>query len=383
MKVLYIASPGLGGANISLALLIKRLEEKGIEAKVIVANKEYLSFFRRYNISVDFVPVKFTTWPAYCSWYEKISFIPRLIVKLCYTYAISFMQLRRKVKQFKPDLIHTNVSCFSVGHLVANSLSIPHVYHVREYGDLDFGWNLYPSFKGYSKRLQSTYSIAITKDIAKHFSLKPPKNRVIYNGISDGEINQDDYYTKGFLYVGYITENKGFSELVRAYCQYVANGGNTKLYVAGSGEENYLNKEKDYIDCHNCAENVIFLGQCTNVNQIMASAKAIIVCSKNEGFGRITAEAMFNKCLVIGRNTGGTKEQFDNGVELSGGEIGIRYLKEEELSKSLTAVDMMLEEEKDAIKKRALKTVTELYTLDKCAGNVLHFYEEILNNHVN
>lgn len=40
---------------------------------------------------------------------------------------------------------------------------------------------------------------------------------------------------------------------------------------------------------------------------------ALIVPSPFEAFGLITAEAMFNKCLVIGRDTAGTKEQFDNG----------------------------------------------------------------------
>ena len=45
----------------------------------------------------------------------------------------------------------------------------------------------------------------------------------------------------------------------------------------------------------------------------MSKALALFVPSSFEGFGFITVEAMFCGCLVIGRNTGGTKEQFDNG----------------------------------------------------------------------
>lgn len=45
----------------------------------------------------------------------------------------------------------------------------------------------------------------------------------------------------------------------------------------------------------------------------MNRATALIVPSPFEAFGLITAEAMFNKCLVIGKDTAGTKEQFDNG----------------------------------------------------------------------
>jgi glycosyltransferase involved in cell wall biosynthesis len=38
----------------------------------------------------------------------------------------------------------------------------------------------------------------------------------------------------------------------------------------------------------------------------MAHATALIVSSYHEGFGFITVEAMFNGCLVIGNNKGGT-----------------------------------------------------------------------------
>ena len=40
----------------------------------------------------------------------------------------------------------------------------------------------------------------------------------------------------------------------------------------------------------------------------MAHAAAFLMCSENEGLGRVSIEAMFYGCLVIGRNSGGTKE---------------------------------------------------------------------------
>ncbi len=42
--------------------------------------------------------------------------------------------------------------------------------------------------------------------------------------------------------------------------------------------------------------------------RLMRSAKALLVTSRFEGFGRMTAEANMCGCLVIGRNTGGTSE---------------------------------------------------------------------------
>lgn len=57
----------------------------------------------------------------------------------------------------------------------------------------------------------------------------------------------------------------------------------------------------------------------------MSKAQALIVASRFEGFGFITTEAMWNDCLVIGKNIAGTKEQFDNGVAETGHEIGLRF----------------------------------------------------------
>ena len=64
----------------------------------------------------------------------------------------------------------------------------------------------------------------------------------------------------------------------------------------------------------------------------MRQAKAIIIPSHNEGFGRCMPEAMFNGCLCIGHDTGGTKEQMDNGTEATGEDIALRYQTEDQLT---------------------------------------------------
>lgn len=66
----------------------------------------------------------------------------------------------------------------------------------------------------------------------------------------------------------------------------------------------------------------------------MAEASAIIISSQSEGFGRVMAEAMYNGCLVDGKNAAGIKEQFDNGLQFCDQEIGIRYSDYGDLSLS-------------------------------------------------
>ena len=46
----------------------------------------------------------------------------------------------------------------------------------------------------------------------------------------------------------------------------------------------------------------------------MSGATAFLMCSENEGLGRVTVEAMFYGCPVIARNTGGTLDFIEDKV---------------------------------------------------------------------
>jgi len=113
----------------------------------------------------------------------------------------------------------------------------------------------------------------------------------------------------------------------------------------------------------------------------MSEATALLVPSIHEGFGFITAEAMLNKCLVIGNNTSGTKEQFDNGFQRHKQEIALRYSGQEELFETMKRVlDNGVEHYRPMIE-RAHETVCSLYTIEQSAEKVYDYYLKILKNY--
>ena len=81
----------------------------------------------------------------------------------------------------------------------------------------------------------------------------------------------------------------------------------------------------------------------------------------NEGFGFITAEAMFNGTIVIGKDTGGTKEQMDNGKALAKTEIAFRYKNLQDLTDLLFYVQNLNKDTYMAMAKKAQEVVCELY----------------------
>ena len=116
-----------------------------------------------------------------------------------------------------------------------------------------------------------------------------------------------------------------------------------------------------------------------DILSLYKEAKALIVPSLSEGFGFITAEAMFCGCLVIGNDTAGTKEQFDNGLEMTGEEIALRYTKQEELVQHLIDVTNEPIKHYEPMILRAQQVVTQLYSTETHAERVYEFYNYILN----
>ena len=109
----------------------------------------------------------------------------------------------------------------------------------------------------------------------------------------------------------------------------------------------------------------------------MRKAKALIVPSFFEGFGFITAEAMANGCLVIGRDTAGTKEQFDNGNEFAGKEIGLRFNDNEELVVQMKkAINMSQSELADLID--SAQIISRRYTIENNTKKIIAYYKQII-----
>jgi hypothetical protein len=81
----------------------------------------------------------------------------------------------------------------------------------------------------------------------------------------------------------------------------------------------------------------------------------------------------------MGRNSMGTKEQFDNGLTFIGREIGIRYSSQSELADLMSEV---IRKGIDAYREMicdAQETVFNLYTIERCYDSLLNFFYKIEN----
>jgi len=389
MKILYILSSTtpFGGASKSFLTLIRFMKQTGVTPMVVVPDTEGLcAELKESDIAYHVAFFRWGVYPPLETLKDKILFIPRLFGRI-YANWIGTRQVCAIARTFKPDIIHTNVSVITVGYRAAQKLHIPHVWHIREYGDLDFHLRYMPTRRQFIHALHrpGSYSICITNALASYNGLSDfLQSRIIYNGIVPTTKNaprnisweRDPY----FLFAGHIESAKGVKEMIRAYASCVNKMSiRHSLWIAGKvTNPEYFNEIQAFIKQSHLEKDIVFMGELSNLPEYMQKAKAVIIPSLSEAFGRVMPEAMYNNALVIAYDNAGSKEQLDNGLRLTGEEIGLRYTTEDELSRIMLHVANDGLQPYSEMIARAHRTVCELYSKERYTEKVLSFYKFIL-----
>lgn len=257
------------------------------------------------------------------------------------------------LRSFNPSIIYSNTSVINMGLLVAKSLKIHHVWHLREFqvyprefpvSDFelfpDFGW-------WYFKKNLNKSDIVITNSSAlkKFYSnfLSKKKIKIVYNGIAKLEnvSKKTETIDYMFLMVGTLSENKGHRCAILAARQLLNKGYNFKIDIVGAGK--LKNKFEVLIKDLELNEIVKLHGQSSDVSSFYRKADCYLMCSNSESFGRVTVEAMLHKLPVIGRKTkfSATEEIIRDNID------GLLY---KELNELEVKMEYMLNNKKQGIK---------------------------------
>lgn len=367
----------MAGSTISFVNLIDSLREYDVESYVILPKdqKDDHELIKQLE-SMGCVCKKCHITNTACT---VSSNRLKSLVKYCLIYfklLRSTFEVYKLVKEIKPDIIHTNVGVIHEGYNVSKLTKIKHVWHLREYQTKDFSWKIFPTENIFKKKLSLSYSICITKDIQDYFDLSSnSKSKVIYNPIIKSSSTKTEPSDKEnyFLVANRIAKEKGIEDIIEAFGKsYIAEAG-TKLIVAGNGEQEYVAFLKKKCENLGISENVNFIGYRNNITEMMIQAKAVIVGSYNEGFGRMTAEANMLGCLVIGRNSSGTHEIL---TETHGGFL---FDSIDEFSEIIIKVCKMSNDDIKNFMILPQQKAIQLYNSEKSAENVMNLYKSILS----
>jgi len=341
MKILFITHySALYGANRSLLNLIDGLKKYNIEPFVVCPSKgEITKILKEWEIPFAIFPFK--SWmssPIKISKKMPFTFIKLKYYIISALISLKIIQFRkliinlialpfliRQIKRWNIDILYTNSSVIPIGALIAIILKKPHIWHIREFGKLDY--QLYYDWgrKYFEKLLNKAEAIIAISKAVKENVLNNIQSKiyVIYNGvISEAEcnilkgrafaFNVPSNYT--FAIVGFVHPNKGQEHAIRALALLKKDYTNIKLIIVGSGSDKYLEYLKKLCFDLEVEDDIEFWGYISNPFEAYLKADAVLMCSKFEAMGRVTAEAMAVARPVIGYNNGGTAEIIEDEV---------------------------------------------------------------------
>lgn len=380
MRILYVThSSNLAGSNKALLNIIQKVIILGHDILVVTDNKSGLFLEALDNLKVPYRECRViqSTWHDAPNILKKI----RYNIKNFLREYRSFVDVDKIVHEFKPDLIHTNVGPLAAGIMAALKNSIPHVWHQREYTNRYPGLCFFPSFGVFLKltHLNNNFNICITKGVFNNINGRKECDQIIYDGVFS--INNLPVVQKEkidyVLFVGNVHPGKGTKDVIINFLKFNQKHPGYELLIVGNYDEKDSYYQECIYLCKNKEDKIKFLGLCKNVYTIMAKAKMIVINSEYEGFGFVAAEAMLNDCLVIGRNTTGTKEQFDEGLAYYNEEIGFRFSNNIEM---LACMHRAVEEDTTIIRQHAREIVIKKYTLEQNVDAIIELYKKILQN---
>lgn len=364
----------MGGASVALLNLMTKLKDR-VEIGIVFPNSgDFSAQCKSLGFTCFFLPFRKDLYPP-----QNLRFSVRVrgYISTLLRNKIAYLRLLKLVKGFKPDIIHTNVGPINVGFKAAKRLGIKHVWHIREYMDKDFDMHPIPSMCKYISQYKDkrNYCITITNGIFSHFGLNEVNAQRIYDGVVsdlDTKCQEKENY---LLFVGRLQDAKGTKFLLRSFVEYAKTHSKFNLLLAGNGDISYIEECKGLIANAGMDNRVEFLGFRNDVYALMSKAAALIVPSRFEGFGFITVEAMYNHCPVIGYDTGGTHEQFENGILLTGTNIGIPFSNSAEL---VTEIIKLENTNYDQMIEAAYNTVVALYKIKDHANKIYNIYKSLI-----
>lgn len=383
MKVLYILDYGtIGGATHSFLEMVVAMKERGVHPVVCLSretdittllDEKGIEYFYAGHRSV-LVPFFFKgfLWP-YSLFRIAFSYYYRELLSLRRLYKLDLSSI---------DIIHTNSARNDIGCYLNKKYGIPHIMHIREFGDMDFDCITFrPNFVSLYNRF-TTQFVCISDAVKQHWIKKgicESKVTTVYNGIHYEDILESSDEDKiketlKILIAGGVIPAKGQHIAVQAF-GYIPVEIRNKLTldIAGWADDDYIQMMKDYADERGYGTQIRFIGPVKHLHECIGNYQIGLMCSRAEGFGRVTAEYMHGRLGVIASDSGANPELIENGV------TGLLFKSGDPKSLADCVIRLYTDREQlIRLSKAAQNKAKMLYTQQKNADTIYHLYEQLL-----
>lgn len=391
MKVIYVSNKGeTGGAARSQMAMIEELRTKyDVTPIVLTYSKGALSKLCDEqgieNYALSYEPFMIGGGSTQLRKIIKMLIKPAYMVRKNIHDRKALKQISEKIDFSQIDLIHTNTNRDDFGAMLGQKYGIPHIWHIREFGDLDYDCIfLKKNAVKYMNEVTGAF-ITISDAVSKAWINKGIQEERIYRVYNGIDVEKYDSVTKRdfksidlkFIFTGTMYENKGQIQVMKALAvlpESIKKHVTVDFY--GGGAKEYIDYLMKWCNEHGVADRVRYCGFSKNLNQILPQYDGAFVCSKAEGFGRVTVEHMLSGLIVIASDSGANPELITDGVN------GYLYKSQniESLCECITKV-YTHREELPRITEEARNTVLTKFTKELNAKDVYSVYKEVVRRY--
>jgi len=384
MKVLYIASGDskYGASHSMIEMMLSMKKYYGVEPILLTRKHNHLNVLcEKQNIeNYSFWNRDIMAGSAYSNIF--LNALKHTVKYLLFLYGgLTQKHIEQTQLDFSSiDLIHSNHNRNDIGAYIANIYSIPHIWHLRELGVEDYRVIFYKRKCVSYMNQHADKFIAISncvKDAWIKRGIEESKINVIYNGIDLTKFQYKKKRTDNKVRIvmcGHIQSTKGQDQLIRALALFSHKYDDIiDVDFYGDAYPDYHRLLLSLVSKNNLEKIVHFQGYNNQIPLKLSEYDIGIVCSKAEGFGRVTVEYMAAGLAVIASDTGANPELIDNrinGLLYQYGNINDLALKLQSL------IDNPIDLERISCNGR--KKAYQKYTTEQNVANIYNLYKKLL-----
>lgn len=314
----------MSGGEIALLRLVPALHGV-VEAHVILGEDGPLvDKLRDAGATVEVLPLAVGLRDTRRDEVQSASLDPRSVILLLrYVW-----RLRRRLRQLRPDLVHTNsLKAALYGGLAGRLAHVPVLWHVRDriaddYLPRPVVWLV----RGASRFLPT----AVVANSSSTLATVPQARRgsVLYNPVVPDVIPENLWVRAGsgplhtssgplrVAVVGRLAEWKGQHVFLDAFAEAFADGGAEARLIGSAmfGEEHYEGALRVQAQRLGISRSVVFCGFQPDVSAELEKLDVLVHCSTSpEPFGQVVVEGMAAGLAVVAAAAGGPLEIIDDG----------------------------------------------------------------------
>lgn len=300
------------------------------------------------------------------------------------------MRLLPAINDIQPDLVFTQTIVNPWGAAVAAIQQLPHIWSICEFGEADHGLKFAAGLQATLTQIRDGATSIVTNSNAVAQTLFPDlgagRVRTVYQHIEipatpepvgQGASPPSPWRERGAVKLGLfatLTPSKGQADAIRAVASLCGLGRTTELVLVGNDFSGYREELERLATDLDVRDLVHFVGFRADPFPLMRDVDIVLVCSRQEAFGRTAVEAMLLSKPVVYARAGGLQElmiEGETGLSFSFGDV--RELAEgiEELCRS--------PERRDQIGKRGRAHALASFTRDAFSGEIFRLMRQHLD----